>query len=167
MPIKPPNLSALSKVIKSAMDSDFLTLARRLREVHDIDTDMFPLVIEAVGISTRKAYALIQIDRSFWNLNLDRDRLLSIGWPKTTILARHINQENCEQLLSLAEEHNVDNLAAILSSGVAELFIANEPLDSRQHVPFISIISRLANLGDDDLNWLSNLIDTALRPRRS
>lgn len=117
MPIKPPNLSTLSKTIANAMSKDFLTLARRLREVQDFDPDMFSQVIKAAGIGKRRAYALIQIDNCFRKLDFDRDRLLGVGWAKAVILARHVGQQNCEKLLSLAEEHTVHNLAVFLSGG--------------------------------------------------
>lgn len=115
MPIKPPNLSSLSKTVANAMSKDFLTLARRLRDVQDFDPDIFPQVIKAAGIGKRRAYALIQIDNRFRKLDFDRDRLLGVGWAKAVILARHIDQENCEKLLGFAEEHTVHDLAVLLS----------------------------------------------------
>lgn len=117
MSIKPPNLSSLSKAVANAMTKDFLTLACRLREVQNLEPDMFPQVIKIAGIGRRRAYALIQIDNSFRKLDFDRDRLLGVGWAKAVILARHIDQENCEKLLGFAEEHTVHDLAVLLSGG--------------------------------------------------
>ena len=117
MSIKPPNLSSLSKAVANAMSKDFLTLARRLSEIQDFDPDMFPQVIKAAGIGKRRAYALIQIHNSFWTLDFARERLLGVGWAKAVILARHVDQQNCEKLLRLAEEHTVHNLAVLLSGG--------------------------------------------------
>jgi hypothetical protein len=119
MPITPPNLPSLSKVIANAMSKDFLTLARRLREVQDIAPDIFFEVIEVAGVGRRKAYALIQIDNSFRKLSFDRDRLLGIGWTKAVLVAPHIGQQNCEELLGLAEDHTAHDLAVVLTGGVA------------------------------------------------
>ena len=117
MSIKPPNLSSLSKAVANAMTKDFLTLACRLREVQNLDPDMFPQVIKVAGIGRRRAYALIQIDNSFRKLDFDRDRLLGVGWAKAVILARHVDQQNCDKLLGFAEEHTVHDLAVLLSGG--------------------------------------------------
>lgn len=119
MSITPPKPSSLAKMIASAMTDDFLDLARRLRDVHNLAPDDFRSVIKMAGVGKRKGYALLQIDRCFGALTFDRDRLLAIGWSKAVVLARHIDQQNCEQLLSLAEEHTVHDLAVILSGGVA------------------------------------------------
>ena len=77
--------------------------------------DIFSQVIEAAGLGKRRAYALIQIYNSFQNLDFDRERLLGVGWTKAVTIAPHANQQNCEELLSLAEEHTVHDLAVLLS----------------------------------------------------
>ena len=119
MSIKPPNLRSLSKAIANAMGKDFLTLARRLHEVQYLAPDIFPQAIKVAGVGRRRAYALIQIDNSFRKLDFDRARLLGVGWTKAAILAPHIGQENCEELLGLAEQHTAHDLTVVLGGGVA------------------------------------------------
>src|SRR3546814_418160 len=117
MTIKPPNLTSLSNIIANAMKKDFLTLARRLREVQDMASDIFSQVIETAGLGKRRAYALVQIHNSFRKLDFDRERLLAVGWTKAVTIAPHVNQQNCEELLSLADEHTVHDLAILVSGG--------------------------------------------------
>lgn len=121
MSIRLPNLTSLSKIVASAMGKDFLTLARRLREVRDMDPEMFSKVIAAAGLGKRRAYALVQVDNSFRELEFDRERLLGVGWTKAVTIAPHVNQENCEELLGLAEEHTVHDLAVLLSGGTLNI----------------------------------------------
>src|SRR3546814_18427156 len=107
------------------MNKDFLTLARRLREVQDMAPDIFSQVIEAAGLGKRRAYALVQIHNSFRKLDFDRERLLAVGWTKALTIAPHVNQQTCEELPSLAAEHTDHDLAITDTGG---------PINVHQHV---------------------------------
>ena len=59
----------------------------------------------------------------------------------------------------------VGQLADALGVDPAELFTPDLPSGSLRRLPLNDITSRLASLDDNDLRWLGNLIEAALRPR--
>ncbi len=71
------------------------------------------------GLGSRKAYYLVEIDRKFSTLKVDRARLLGIGWTKAQIIAEHADQGNIDDLLSKAESHSAKELQTILADGDA------------------------------------------------
>jgi len=89
----------------------FLEAARYLREIQDEHPDDFVSVARKLKIGRRKAYALARTDRRFHDLGIAPDRLRRIGWAKLQIVALQIDQDNCEELLDLAETHSREALA--------------------------------------------------------
>lgn len=93
---------------------DFMRLARELRQVQEQRSEIFIEVAEQVGIGRRKAFALARIARIFEDLGIPDERLNRIGWAKLNRLSGHLDEDNAEQLLSLAEESTAYGLDAVL-----------------------------------------------------
>lgn len=102
---------------RQAETPDFLEQARRLREMQDSEPELLLDLAKKFGVSSRKAYYLVEIDRKFSTLKVDRERLLGIGWTKAQIIAEHADQGNINDLLSKAETHSAKELQTILSDG--------------------------------------------------
>lgn len=100
--------------VADLIGNNFVELARLLRELHDEDPETFFSVVEKLGLSQRKAYYLIKIDRTFRNLPIPPDRLHRIGWTKLQLIAPHVTQETWIELIELAETRTVHQLEAIL-----------------------------------------------------
>lgn len=106
-----------SDKIESVADligDNFLELARLLRELQDEDPDTFFPVVDRLGLSPRKAYYLVKIDRTFRSLPIPTERLHRIGWTKLQLIAPHVTPETWVELIELAETRTVHQLEAIL-----------------------------------------------------
>lgn len=96
--------------------SDFLALARYLRQLHDRNPDGFFQDAERIGVKRRKAYYLLQIEATIDRLPASDDRLRKIGWTKLMHLTRIIEREGdlppggYEELLRTAETQPVQAL---------------------------------------------------------
>ncbi len=99
---------------------DWVAAARLLRQLLDEDPSEFLATAKTMGIQTRKAYYLVQIDRALDGLFVPRERLLRIGWTKMQIIARHITAENAEALLAQAERHPVHVLRDVIDGDAPE-----------------------------------------------
>lgn len=98
--------SKTTKVPQAFVDmlgDHFLEAAHYLREIQDENPDEFASVAKKLKIGSRKAYNLAQIDRSFRDLGVATDRLRHIGWTKLALLSSHVDTDNVEELLALAE----------------------------------------------------------------
>jgi hypothetical protein len=103
MPKYKSALDEKAEFIASLIGDNFLRLAWALRELQDTQPDIFLKVVDLVGLSPRKAYALTRIARQFDNVA--EERLHFIGWSKLTIIGRYLTENNIEYLLQLAEEN--------------------------------------------------------------
>jgi hypothetical protein len=114
------DLVALTKAAKGG----FLKLAVLLRKLHDVVHDSgdpnsqmsFEVILKKAGVSRRRAYYLIEIDRVFGQFDIPRKRLSSLGWTKLAVLSQHVTAENLNSLLDLAESCTVEELKAELAS---------------------------------------------------
>ena len=61
----------------------------------------------------------------------------------------------------------VESLATALSIDPAELFSSEVPKGALSRKSLVDLTSRLAMLSENDLAWVSDLLDAALRSRRS
>lgn len=59
----------------------------------------------------------------------------------------------------------ITQIAHALEIDPAELFTPNLPSGQLQRAMLTDITSRLGSLGDGELNWLSGVINAALRPK--
>lgn len=82
---------------------DFLIAAKYLRKIHEEAPETFDTVLSLFKIGRRRAYYLISLEKQLSKLNLDNERLRSIGSTKLQIVAPHMTPDNCESLLLLAE----------------------------------------------------------------
>ena len=105
---------------KTEKNDDWIEAAELLRRLLDEDPSMFLATAKELGIQTRKAYYLVQIDRALDGLSVPRERLLRIGWTKLQVIAAHITPENAETLLSQAESHPVHVLRDIIDGHAPE-----------------------------------------------
>jgi hypothetical protein len=96
------------------LDTDFLHLARQLRQIHQQGPELLAQAASHLGVSLRKVYALVGISRQFDDLDIPDERLFQIGWTKLQLLGRHLTDHNVEHLLQMAEENTVHDLKAIL-----------------------------------------------------
>jgi hypothetical protein len=97
-----------------SIDETFLELGKALRQLMDRDTDLFRQVVEKSELGSRKAYYLVNLSRIFEPLPIPRARLLALGWTKLMKISAHINKENWQELLEMAESHNVKQIEATL-----------------------------------------------------
>ena len=93
---------------------DFMRLARELKELQDIRPDVFIQVVDKIELGRRTAFALARIGRIFSDLGIPDEQLNKIGWAKLNRIGGHLNEENAEQLLELAEHHTYRELDLIL-----------------------------------------------------
>ncbi len=70
------------------------------------------------NLNTRTAFYLMEIDRVFRPLKIDKSILASIGWTKLARIAKHVTAENVAGLLALASSHTDHDLRAKLSGKV-------------------------------------------------
>ena len=59
----------------------------------------------------------------------------------------------------------IERLSAALNVDPAELFSAETPAGRRRRPEYAELADRLADLPDDQLHWLSGLVEAALRRR--
>ena len=111
---KTPELYAKAVELSTAVDENFLELARTLRELQDSDAEEFRRAVKNSGLGQRKAYYLVTIDRTFSKIPVPKTRLKRIGWTKLNILSKHISKSNYGELLKKAEQHTAKELEAIL-----------------------------------------------------
>lgn len=92
----------------------FPEVARLLRFLHEAEPEALPSICQATGISRRKAYYLIELDRHFAPLAVTPRRLAKIGWTKASVIAPHLEKMDPDELLLMAEMHTVMQLRAAL-----------------------------------------------------
>lgn len=95
---------------------NFITSAKYLRRIQEEAPDRFDAIVSLIGLSIRKAYYLISIDKKFAELKVDIARLDAIGWTKLQIIAPYITEVNCESLLLHAERYTARELKQVLKN---------------------------------------------------
>lgn len=111
---KDPYINDKIATIADFVGRDFMRLARELRQLQEQRSDIFVEVAEQIGVGRRRAYALARIARIFEHLGVPDERLNRVGWAKLNRLSGHLDEDNAEQLLSLAEETTAYGLDAVL-----------------------------------------------------
>jgi hypothetical protein len=92
------------------VEDNFLELGKTLRQLMDRDPDLFHQIIQKSNLGRRKAYYLVEVSRKFDPLPIPRARLRKIGWTKLQLIGKHIDANNLDQLLQLAEASNTKEL---------------------------------------------------------
>ena len=103
----------MAKVEKGSQlsNGDFLEVASQLRKVLEARPDDFLSAANGLGVSRRKAYYLVEVDKAFSDLKVDRARLGRIGWTKLHVLASRVTRRNVDHLLTEAERLSVYELS--------------------------------------------------------
>ncbi len=89
--------------------------AQNLREIEDEHPEQFPLIAKLLGMECRDASMLARVARIYKELEIEKARLTSLGWPKLVVLSEHIEYSNKREFLELAEKTTARDLARILS----------------------------------------------------
>ena len=106
----------------TTIDDSFLDLGELLRFLQLNDMKTFHTLLSFPQLGRRKGYYLAKINRTFGHLNIDKERLLKIGWTKLQMVTAYVNDENYEDYLALAEELKAYNLANVLKG---KMMVAN------------------------------------------
>ena len=95
-------------------EDNFLDLATALRKLKDRDPELFQKAYDhpKSGLDRRKAYYMIEVSRAFDPLPIARSRLKKIGWTKLQVIGKHINKDNAQDLVALAENSTTKQLEA-------------------------------------------------------
>ena len=93
---------------------DWVEIAALLRQMSDENTNKFLKTAHTLGIHRRKAYYLVDLDRSLQPFEVPRARKLRIGWTKLQVIGPYLTQKNREVLLAQAEAHPVHELRDIV-----------------------------------------------------
>lgn len=103
------------KELAIASDENFLELGKTLRALQESNTKEFLSAVEDSGLGKRKAYYLVDIDRTFSTIPVQKGRLKKLGWTKLNELAPSINSKNYVELIKAAETYTVKELKSYLS----------------------------------------------------
>ena len=108
--------SLYAKLIELAADheNNFLEIGKLLRVAQEENPASFQNLLEIPDIGRRRGYCLIQVEKAFAPFNVDKSRLIKIGWSKLVIIAPVIDAENLEMWLTLAEGNTSRQLQAML-----------------------------------------------------
>lgn len=107
-------LAAYIKAVKYSenVDEYFLELGRILSEAQEAGGDLYKNLMDL--LDRRTAYYLIEIDKAFNPLGVERSELIAVGWTKLARIARHVTQDNVEEMLVLARDSTDRQLRAIV-----------------------------------------------------
>ncbi len=135
---------------------EFLQMARYFRKVQDETPEKFTSIADYCEVDRRTAYYLAQIDRTFSQFEISKLRLSQIGWTKLQIIAKYITQENCEELLTIAETSSAYDVALLMrgEKPVKGTRVVTLYLKARQYKIFSQIL--LANGASKSGNGLIN-----------
>jgi hypothetical protein len=108
------------------------------------------------GFGWRKAYYYVDLYNAFSKFpEFSAERLAEIGWSKAVEICRFITQDNFDELLSIAKEHNVVQLKAILK----EQFSSQNPTPPRAKKT--KIIALTFKLGEEEVSYAFEVISWA------
>lgn len=107
-------LKSRTLALAAESEENFLELGQALQQLQELDLDEFKDAVRQAGFSTRKAYCLISVERAFGSFSPSRGRLIKIGWTKLHSLVGHVNEDNLDELLTLAETHTAKELQAVM-----------------------------------------------------
>lgn len=108
-------IDSTSSQVRQHLEDDFITAGQVLKDARELMPHAFRQIVEATGISLRKAYYLIQIQQDFGPYQISPARLKSVGWTKLAMIGPHLNGSNLEQLLALANQYTTHQLAIALA----------------------------------------------------
>lgn len=116
------------------LDTSFLGLARILSQAQSEQNPLYPSLMKLPGLDRRTAYYLIEIDKVFASLGVDKSILESIGWTKLSRISKHVTKSNVDAMLALAQTHTDRQL---------QFLLAGKKLPKRIHVVQLFMTPRL------------------------
>lgn len=146
----------LDKFYNDLVGDEFLMKARYFRKVQVETPEQFESIAKYCDVDRRTAFYWAEIGRVFGELDVDEKRLSTIGWTKAQIIAKYINQDNCEELLTLAEASTAHDLVLLMrgEKPVKGTRVVTLYLRPRQYKIFSKVI--LAHGGSKNGNGLVN-----------
>ncbi|RUP07742.1 hypothetical protein [Hyphomicrobium sp.] len=144
------------KYYTDLIGDEFLMKARYFRKVQVETPEQFDSIAKYCEVDRRTAFYWAEIGRVFGELDVDEKRLSAIGWTKAQIIAKYISQDNCEELLTLAEASSAHDLALLMrgQKPVKGTRVVTLYLKPRQYKVFSKVI--LAHGGSKNGNGLVN-----------
>lgn len=91
-----------------------ISVAQSLRQIEDDNPEHLPLIAKLLGVGRREASSMARIDRIYKDLEIEEERIASLGWPKMVILSEFLSYGNRDELLELADRTTAKELAKIL-----------------------------------------------------
>jgi hypothetical protein len=104
------------------------------------DLSDFRSCLKKAGISKRKGYYLLVIDRVYPPLKIPRERLIAIGWTKLGFLAKYTDEEQLELMLEAAESQTVEELKAFLAGRDPPTDVVTLRFTSQQYGIFAGLL---------------------------
>jgi len=146
----------LDEYYTDLIGDEFLQMARYFRKAQDETPEKFTSIADYCEVDRRTAYYLAQIDRTFSQFDISKLRLSQIGWTKLQIIAKYINQENCEELLTIAETSSAHDVALLMrgEKPVKGTRVVTLYLKAHQYKIFSQVV--LAHGGSKSGNGLMN-----------
>ena len=108
--------------------------------------------VNDLGVHYRKARYLINIYVEFTNAGIGANELARIGWTKARNLVKVIDEENAQELLTLAENNTVDSL-------IDEIKIMEEDADPNATAPAKETVKKMSmkfNYYEDQASFIAS-----------
>jgi len=102
--LKTDDLYEKALALSADVNENFLELGKTLRQLQERDAELFKKAMGKTKLHTRKVYYLIAIAEAFDGVKVSKAKLRAIGWTKLMVLAPHVNAQNVDELLELAEQ---------------------------------------------------------------
>lgn len=100
--------------------TDFIEQAAYLRKIADHSPDEFEDALKLLKIGRRKAYYLIDVDKTFEEISATKEEKLAVGWTKLKMMNSYVTEENWKQLFAEAMNRPVHEFQEILEGNYVE-----------------------------------------------
>ena len=82
----------------------------------------------------------MEVSEAFEPLNVDRRRLLKIGWTKLQKVAKYVDEDNVEELISHAESMNAKQLEGLMNGKEVQRYVhcVNLYLSAPQYEKYVT-----------------------------
>lgn len=100
---------------------DFMATGKLLAELNDLDPVTFRSTLQAMGLSLRKGYYLIEIHQTYAKLKIPKEVLLGIGWTKLQVMASVVSPSSWPFWIAQAEALAVHELKDLVAGKALHL----------------------------------------------
>ncbi len=156
------------------LDGTFLEFGGILRYAQEHDGLLFADLLKIPGLDKRTIYYLIEIDRIFAPLKIDKSLLSKVGWTKLAHMAKHVTPQNVIGLLTFAMSHTDRELQAKMAGKFipANMRVVRLSLSPKQYVLYAKVLIKFGakSVGKGlkgQENALMAVIVTALMARKT